>query len=69
VSVWLRPDEAAYMLGITIGNVRVLAHRRKWQRQRDPDGIRYLYDDVHQELERRDTLRRLSAELHRRGSV
>lgn len=65
MSDWLRPDEAAAWLGISVGNLRVLAHRRKWRRQMTQGRIAYHIDDVGREVKRRATLRKLRDELHR----
>lgn len=43
---WLRPDEVAVLLGTTVGNVHVLAHRRGWRRTGKGRTLRYLLDDV-----------------------
>ena len=54
--IWLRPDEAAYLLGTTPNNTRVLAHRRNWRRKGTGPNTRYHYDDVHATLEQRANL-------------
>lgn len=52
---WLSAEEAALWLGgISIGNVRVLAHRDQWRRRRRPDGhMTYSFEDVTETRERR----------------
>ena len=55
-AAWLRPDEAALLLGTTPGNARVLAHRKHWRTQTDPHNPhrrRYHSDDVFDTLETR----------------
>ena len=55
-TAWLRPDEAALLLGTTPGNARVLAHRKHWRTQTDPHNPnrrRYHGDDVFDTLETR----------------
>lgn len=43
---WLRPDEAAAALGVTIPTVRVIAHRHSWRRIRIGIAVVYHLDDV-----------------------
>ena len=43
---WWAPDVAALWLGTTVGNVHVLAHRHRWQRQRVDGRVCYLATDV-----------------------
>ena len=44
--VWLRPDEAAAWLGVSVPAVHVLAHRREWERRGKGREVRYLFDAV-----------------------
>lgn len=50
---WLRPDEAAVALGVTVPHVRVIAHRRKWRKAGRGREIGYWLDDVAEEAARR----------------
>lgn len=51
---WLTSEEAALWLGgISIGNVRVLAHRDQWRRRRVGVRMQYALDDITQTRERR----------------
>lgn len=43
---WITGDEAALLLSTSEGNIRVLAHRLKWQRRRTGRRVAYLLDDV-----------------------
>lgn len=55
---WLRADEAAIWLGTSVGNVRVIAHRRKWRTARVGREALYSTDDVAAEALRRGPTRR-----------
>lgn len=50
---WLRPQEAAVLLGVTMGNVRTIAHRKRWRSLRVGNESAYRYDDVIAEFDRR----------------
>lgn len=43
---WVRPDEAATALRVTIANVKVIAHRERWRRIRLGKEVAYHLDDV-----------------------
>lgn len=43
---WVRADEAATALGVSIVNVRVIAHRDGWRRIRLGRQVAYHLDDV-----------------------
>lgn len=43
---WLRADEAAVLLGTTVGNVHVIAHRLGWHRTKRGRLALYAADDV-----------------------
>lgn len=43
---WIRPDEAAALLRVTLVNVRVLAHRHQWRRKRQGRTVLYHLNDV-----------------------
>lgn len=50
---WLRPDEAATALGVTVQHVRVIAHRKRWRKTGRGRQIGYWIDDVTEEAARR----------------
>lgn len=50
---WVRADEAAVLLGTTVGNVHVIAHRRSWERRGVGRTVRYRLTDAMGEVERR----------------
>lgn len=50
---WLRADEAAAWLGVSEGNLRVIAHRKGWGTVRVGRHTAYLADDVADEAQRR----------------
>ena len=52
---WVQADEAAVLLGTTVGNVHVIAHRRHWPRRKTGRVTRYPIDRVLAEKETRDT--------------
>lgn len=52
-TVWLRPDEVAVLLHTTVGNVHVLAHRKRWRRQGRGRTLRYSLDDINATTEPR----------------
>lgn len=59
---WLRSDDAALWLNVSLGNLRVIATRRQWRRIHDGGVVAYWFDDVAEEVDRRATLRRISEE-------
>lgn len=62
MSDWLRPDEAALWLNVSLDNLRVIAHRRRWRRVYPDNSVAYHIEDVRDEVERRATLRRIAQE-------
>lgn len=50
---WMRADEAAAWLGVSLATLRVLAHRERWRRIRIGREVAYRADDVDDTRERR----------------
>lgn len=53
---WLPPFAAAALLGVSVGAVHVLAHRRGWRKDGAGKGVRYSLDDVLAEAQRRERM-------------